>query len=255
MNKILLAASIWACCACCETRAQGVIATDYRYTFYISPVQALRILNPAYWDGVSQQSLETLLTLMEEAETTNIYTGSVPYLSAVNWQYLRNCHDYAWAPYMTDDFYSEGYVTQTEAWWTDDPTRNVADRSMKVWCMSQGVYDGEYYFLKSDLDALAAQYQDATGHLLQVPVSYDQGFIGLVPDHGGYVLSYSTITGLDPQYVVLLVASKWGREALMVHRWAEWGCPYPVDQLAAPLTIYVPNYNYEWWLNTSHSPW
>ncbi|MGO9200719.1 MAG: hypothetical protein ACLQM8_09285 [Limisphaerales bacterium] len=254
MKRILLAASICASCACGGAGAQTVTATDNRYTFYFNPVQALRMPNPAYWDGISRQSVATLLELMVEAILADTYPEAVGLSDAVNWQYLRNCHDYAWQPYMTDDFYSEGYVTQTEAWWTEDPTRNFTDGSMRFWCVSQGVYDGEYYFLKSDLDALKQQYQDVFGNLLQVPVCYDPGFFGFVPDHSGYVATYSTVAGLNPQYVVLGVISKWGGGPLMVHRWSEWGGPYPVDQ-SAPLAIYVPNYNSEWWVNTAHSLW
>ena len=166
-------------------RSEVVTATDNRYTFYFNPVQALRMPNPAYWDGISRQSVATLLELMVEAILADTYPEAVGLSDAVNWQYLRNCHDYAWQPYMTDDFYSEGYVTQTEAWWTEDPTRNFTDGSMRFWCVSQGVYDGEYYFLKSDLDALKQQYQDVFGNLLQVPVCYNPGFFGFVPDHSG----------------------------------------------------------------------
>ena len=125
----------------------------------------------------------------------------------------------------------------------DWPTKNWTDGSLTDVVTSVTKINGEYLFLKSQLDALAGSYQDIWGDVLWLPVCDldDTSDTGMPPKHAAAIVGWSTPPGVDAWYSGGLYVSKWGLGGLFCHRWGEGQLP-PVycDKTKARLKIFAP---------------
>jgi len=194
--------------------------------------------------------------------------------------HTRNCHDYAWAPFMTDDFENTVAGSQREAWWMCDPSPNwlgPGTPPLKVVATSSA-YIGwdddvhtqiditnsgsimEYLFDTTQLDNLEDTYYDELAYFIGLPTCpIDDIHSGIVPLHSAVLVAWFTPPTVDPKYVAGIFESKWGLGGIWQHR---YGCGYLPDVQyvsAFHLQVFAPS-GVDWPYQSppyiiSYSPW
>jgi hypothetical protein len=177
--------------------------------------------------------------------------------SSCQFKYMRNCHDFAWAPYMLDSLDST-YYDQCEAWWMGEgtncsdyssmPNLNWDNHSMTIAItslaknVSINAGYADYLFKLSDLENLFGTYVNPTetgfsaGQLLYSTdlTNYIQPIIPLptcdldvvdsctFPQHSALLVGWIPVPYTDSsgnQYAAGVYVSKWGMGGLYFHRW------------------------------------
>ncbi len=200
--------------------------------------------------------------------------------SSCQFKYMRNCHDFAWAPYMLDTLNSpQYYYDQDEAWWMDEgtncadymtnPNLNWDDQSMKSLITSMAKDDSinagyaDYLFKLSDLEGLRGTYVNDEETGFQVGqflfptdlVNWIQPIIPLptcdldtigpctFPQHSALLVGWIPVPYYDSsnnQYAAGVYVSKWGNSGLYFHRWG----PFLINKSYCDtqhLQIFVPD--------------
>jgi hypothetical protein len=169
------------------------------------------------------------------------YPEAVLLFSEAEFEFIRNCHDYAWGPYMTCMCSPAPPGDQKECWWMNDPSANWSDDSM--WDAAVSVYraeDGtmEYLFNTSDLDWLPWAYYDETGYMIPLPTC-DLSTLNDQPAHSALLVDW--VNPMESiSYYGGIFESKWGFLGLFQHRWGLGYCPDSYCQ-ANTLRVFAPD--------------
>ncbi len=222
------------------------VITDYRFTRRGSRVEVQRMLN------LSGRDLDRLRS--QERRLRNRFPESRLLVSAVDYMYLRNCHDYAWAPFMS----CMCIGPQPEAWWMNDPRANWLDGSMvqratgvkmvreywDVWRRDE-VRGYEYAFRPDEIDPLQFLYYNPLGELIPLPVT-NVGDVGAITSGHSTLLDGVTTSVLaideNNQLVTFYLCrfrSKWGALGIWRHRWGTPFCP-PLYCASGTVRLFAP---------------
>lgn len=175
--------------------------------------------------------------------------------SATQFNYSRNCHDYAWAGYMSCCPGGD-LLPQKEAWWmgwrgSDGlyglPNLNWLDGSMAsvaIGTKSAPTQPYEFLFSQSDLDPLPTTYYDDRVLGVPLPVSDVQNLATDVPSHSALLVGFHPSSKIPSDKYYGVYWSKWGAMGVWQHRWGEPFCPYgsTTIQVFAPKSPWVPPY-------------
>lgn len=199
----------------------------------------------------------------EEKDHKIIYPEAILLVSGKDYQFARNCHDYAFAPFMSCLCSTAG--PQKEAWWMEPKTypvqsvsvnRNWLDTSMEEVVTSyRGVIDpgDEYLFTTADLQDLPSRYQDNLEFkylpLPACPVEDPASF--MPPAHSAILVSWFDVGG---GYSAGLYKSKWGIDGIYLHRWGEGYCP-PIYYQSSQLRVFAPKAPWSSPFGIFHTPW
>jgi hypothetical protein len=176
---------------------------------------------------------------------------------AVQFIFKRNCHDYAWGPFMSCMCTTGG--EQREAWWMNEPGANWSDGSMVDGVLSVqgglGEPTADYLFNSTDLLSLNS-YTDVLNNRIGLPVC-PLASLNDVPVHSAVLVGWfePDPVGL-PDLSAGIYVSKWGEFGLYRHR---WGIGYVPDGFldATLLRVFVPNPPWPFCppYDIVHSPW
>jgi len=227
-------------------------AADYRTTRRNSNVLVTR-QRPPWWGN--QAAMKALKDFEDQRAGT--LKDMVVVKSVLDFQWDRNCHDFAWAPYMSCKCGTAG--GQPEAWWMNDPSANWVDQSMEQKVVSVvGAGQGgeiEYQFNRWELDALPdLYYDDLFFELIDLPVCPLDN-LSQVPVHSAVLIEWHDSTNDGLAYGVYL--SKWGHNGLYRHRWGIGYCSQLYEKAASSLRIFAPKLGWSGCppYPVYHTPW
>jgi hypothetical protein len=240
-----------AAIACTDLRAQSVQeAVDYRTTRHGTPVEVLRIEN-----NFTTNQLKFIAQL--EKRQKRAYPESRLLVSAADFIYRRNCHDYAWGPYMSC-MCSYWPAPQTEAWWMNDPRANWLDSSLvgraaavkiamdtaQNW-RRDDARGYEYAFSGTVIDSLRAYYIDPLAQPIPLPTSDVINTTGDYPSHSALMIGVADTrlvldtNGVPQTGYLCMFQSKWGQQGLWQHRWGTPFCP-PLYCQKPSIQVFAP---------------
>lgn len=259
MKTRIISLCILILAECIRLHAQTYPYDDYRETRNTrARVTVFRDHNPPskeLWERSGQEGPPLDLQLLKMAENVHarIYHARVV-VSVTQFEFVRNCHDYAWSPYMTT-LWQRTTGNQKECWWMDDPRANWQDGSVQNLVTSRNIiqnFDKDYLFQTSDLDNIKYTYYNEFGPCGR---AYEIDFpfpvcpldnLNEIPAHTALLVAY-TPTDTDPSYSYGTYRSKWGLLGIFEHRWG-WGkVPYNYMRTDV-LRIFVPyqgNWGYD----------
>jgi hypothetical protein len=238
MKRITLALCILTLADYAPVHAQSY----YRYTHNEHPVEVKRI--PI--TGDKHRLID------DEKDLVKKYGkfGLTLKRSIEEFHFDRNCHDYAWAPYMSCMCNPTPPGDQTGCWVMGDPSQNWRDASVRGDLVrsvkTQTIYYKEYVFNTSDLQGLHDNYYDEFGapqdpHEFGIPFPACVVFADNTTGHSGVAMRFVPIP-LDETHSYVIYSTKYGNLGIFEHRWGPpyLGIPYNED---LPLSIFVPNGN------------
>ncbi len=171
------------------------------------------------------------------------------------YDYARNCHDYAFGPYMSCCPGGQ-FISQKEAWDLQDPRWNWADGSMVNVVASvfapQAVGE-DYTFYTADLSPLPSLYYDVTVQMVPLPTcpmdTLDQN-----PVHSAILINWFTLPGTMSDYSAGIFISKWGDWGIYQHRWGPAFLP-DIYCNTSTLRIFAPRPGWQPPYFVFHTPW
>jgi hypothetical protein len=167
--------------------------------------------------------------------------------------WARNCHDFAWGPFMSCLGCDPTTATETaadpdhagqqkEAWWMNDPRPNWKDLSMEVKVVSvtgpkqQG--QDEYLFTQAELDGLENLYYDSfLFERIGLPVC-NLDDLDAIPGHTAVLVDYVAAPQAGLAYGIY--HSKWGFGGLYKHRWGVGYISPAYDNETTSLRLFAP---------------
>jgi len=159
--------------------------------------------------------------------------------SVTEFRFLRNCHDYAWSPYMSCMCNPGPLGGQKECWEMANPSQNWIDGSVTNLVSSVGDVNHEYVFNTSDLAQLDIYTDEFFDWLIPFPVcpvNTANDFL----DHSAIALRFVP-TASNWTYSYGIYWSKLGNLGIFEHRWGPQNYPAGGWNPAYPLRIFVPN--------------
>lgn len=177
---------------------------------------------------------------VEEFNCVWVYHAQI-YVSLASYQFIRNCHDYAWSPFMSCMCFPPPDGDQKECWWMLDPRMNWRESPPSLINLITSSLllgpDTDYLFSDGDLPNLAG-YQNDLGEHIPFPVcplwTLDQN-----PPHSALLIFDELVENLSvPGYSYGQYRSKWGFAGIFHHRWGPGYTP-PIYNVG-PLRIFVP---------------
>ncbi len=165
-------------------------------------------------------------------------------------KFLRNCFDYAFAPFMSCCPGGQ-QLEKREAFWMgwgptaiiELPNWNWKDGSMKLSSTatkSAPTQPFEYIYDQAEVDAVRVIYNDTFGNPIPLPVC-NVPTEDVLPDHAAFLLSVHTSDKLPAGKCYGLYQSKWGAGAFYIHRWGAGFCP-PIYCNQPSIRLVVPNW-------------
>lgn len=215
--------------------AQVLIDIGHRQTEKGSQVEVLRITSQYYIPAGGIPTVDAGRILDMEGKIGKQYPEATLLMSCTKYKYGRNCHDYAWGPYMSCMCSAAG--DQKEAWVMqnlDMSIRNYGvhlnwqDTSMKNIVTSVGIAPGgDYLFRTGQVAPLVAPffgspYYDTFGnpiHLPACPINDPDNVGREEPTHSAVLVGTAFAVPLLPEFSVGIWQSKWGAYGLYRHRW------------------------------------
>lgn len=266
---LVIAMSILACaCLRAQTLESGVRWTENNHSVLIfRKTNYLYGITHTYGIGIT--NYKGVHILDAEAQSLIDFPEATLLLSSYQYIYERNCHDYAWGPWMSlPSETSLGPGVQVQAWWMNNPSENWLDGSMtnvvtsymKGWGPADGVVSGitDYLFDTSDLDWLPEMYYTwPFAEFVGLPTCPLDDF-AQNPSHTAVLTDWFSPEETQGTMYAGIYQSKWGEQGIFQHRWG-WGyCP-PDYCNTASLRIFAPNYAWEENQDASYyvvySPW
>ena len=231
---------------CIRVHAQTYPYDDFRETRKTTHVTVFRDHNPRSlesWIRSGQQGppMDMQLLKMSENIQARICHARVV-VSVTEFEFIRNCHDYAWSPYMTT-LWQRTTGNQKECWWMEDPRANWQDGSVQNLLTSRNIidypYDKEYAFETEDLDNMIFSYFNPWFWFDRFPFPVcPLDNLDHQPSHSALLVGY-TRTDVDPAYSYGIYWSKWGMLGIFEHRWGWMRVPLGYMN-ADVLRIFVP---------------
>lgn len=237
-------ASIWvsffALCAFAEMQVHGAVIFGNRPTHNGTPVSVFRKPN-AFAGNAKARYYD------QKAQKT--YTCTL-LISSADYQFMRNCHDFAWAPFMM--CMCTTTPPQQEAWWMNNPAQNWIDGSMGNVATSAALPagGGEYTFTTATIQNLWSFYTNPFGDYILLPVS-DLNAVNNteVPAHSAVLFGITPASTPGSSHGIYV--SKWGNTGLYKHRWGTGLVP-PGYLTKSTLQIFAPNWSGPFWITHPH---
>lgn len=184
-----------------------------------------------------------------DRRATKTYTA-ILLVSTYDYQFKRNCHDFAWAPFMM--CMCNTAPPQKEAWWMPNPALNWLDGSMVNVATSAPLpaAGGEYSFTTATIQGLWSWYTNPFGDYILLPVSNLNAVNDTeVPEHSAVLFDIIPAATAGSSYGIYV--SKWGNNGLYKHRWGTGFAP-PEYMTKSTLRIFAPNWNGPYWITHPH---
>src|SRR6266498_30685 len=126
MKKVSLLVSLSIVCSGTSLVAQ--VVTGNRLTRTGNNCAVYRTPNPPsaeYWQGTGLPGPPPDLALLRSAEVVEawLFHAGIE-VSVTKFKYIRNCHDYAWSPFMSCMCLPKPDGPQKECWWMNYPSVN-----------------------------------------------------------------------------------------------------------------------------------
>lgn len=203
------------------------------------------------------------------------FSGFCTIMGGTAYMYKRNCHDFAWGPWMLDGPPIIGATyAQHEAWWMGEPNDatswpyknwQAADGSFKVGAIGTKDTNGEYTFSLASLQGFIGNYINSTA----TPFAPAPPFYSLPSPPNALTAAFRPIIPLPvcpltnsvpmastewPVHSALLIGwiptadnsnahgvfvSKWGNMGVYVHRWGVTYCDSTYCN-ASNIYVFVP---------------